>query len=33
VIRDFWVLPGSGYVKVAASDIERLRGATTAEES
>lgn len=33
VIRDFWVMPGSGYVKVAPAEIERLRASGASEES
>jgi hypothetical protein len=25
IIRDFWTLPGSGYVKIARSEIQRIR--------
>jgi hypothetical protein len=33
VIRDFWVMPGSGYIKIAPAEIDRLRGAGASEES
>jgi hypothetical protein len=33
VIRDFWVMPGSGYLKIAPAEIERLRSAGASEES
>jgi excisionase family DNA binding protein len=25
IIRDFWTLPGSGYVKIARSEVQRIR--------
>ncbi len=25
IIRDFWTLPGSGYLKIARSEIDRIR--------
>jgi hypothetical protein len=25
IIRDFWTLPGSGYVKIARAEIQRIR--------
>jgi hypothetical protein len=25
IIRDFWTLPGSGYVKIASSEVQRIR--------
>jgi hypothetical protein len=25
IIRDFWTLPGSGYVKIARSEVQRVR--------
>lgn len=25
IIRDFWTLPGSGYVKIACSEVQRIR--------
>jgi excisionase family DNA binding protein len=27
VIRDFWTLPASGYIKIARSEVERVRNA------
>jgi hypothetical protein len=26
-IRDFWTLPGSGYLKIARTEVERIRAA------
>lgn len=25
IIRDFWTLPGSGYVKIARAEVQRIR--------
>lgn len=25
IIRDFWTLPGSGYLKIARSEVERIK--------
>lgn len=33
VIRDFWMLPGSGYIKIARSEVERLRAVSPPAES